>query len=211
VEGLVVFFVIIAIISIGKKIKKAMDEEAARANRYAEEMKRRRAGGAGEENARIGPAEPGVRKGSLQDLLSTLAAQAAQMQQPADEPASFRQPAAQAAVEEEEGEGPRNLVLTGNLHETAPSPPAAERHPQPQRRRRRAPKKTAASEASQGAAAALSMRPPATGASPVPAAPDASAFFSRLETLPPWQRAMVLIEVLGPPRAIKLHDGESFD
>ena len=271
--GTVIFIIIIVVAVIGSKIKKAINDEAERANKMAEEMKHRRIGqeggvGGPSPEPYIGPAIPGGKQNSLQDLLKTLAQQA-QVQVRVKEVVA-KPPPLPAKAEEAEysGEGPRNVDLTGeyrrSFEEARPKEVARSdsstiaKTPKPeysgegprnvdltedfrrsvesataartqsiseqagepassQPRRKKLKKQRAQEEAAMVEATAIAAM--ATGEKggaaakaaevPMPPVPAhvssvaAEAFLERLQDLSPWQRAVVLQEVMLPPRALR--------
>jgi hypothetical protein len=223
--------VVIIVISAARKIKRAIAEEAERANRYAEQMKQRRAGHEGAYVAGPVPERPPA--GTLQDLLRTLAEQAqAQPEKEAVPPPA--EAAAETAVEEER-EGPK-LDLLQEYREAArvsspivrapepveaaaPEPVQVHLHKKKAKRMAEVPAEAADVQGEEplSTADALAM---IAAASPgvVPAAAigvaaaqpsaQARAFFERLDTMPVWRRAMVMHEVFGPPVSARPADAE---
>jgi hypothetical protein len=271
--GTVIFIIIIVVAVVGSKIKKAINDEAERANKMAEEMKHRRIGqeggvGGPSPEPHIGPAIPGGKQNSLQDLLKTLAQQA-QVQVRVKEVVAKPPPLSAKAEEAEysgegprnvdlatdyrstlgrtgqkevarvvpgtvagmgkpeySGEGPQNVDLTEGYRRSVESATAArtqsisEQAGEPassQPRTKKLKKQRAQEEAAMVEATAIAAM--ATGEKggaaaqtagvsmpPVPAhvsSVAAEAFLEKLQDLSPWQRAVVLQEVMLPPRALR--------
>lgn len=272
--GTVIFIIIIVVAVIGSKIKKAMNEEAERANKMAEEMKHRRIGqeggvGGPSPEPYIGPAVPSGKQNSLQDLLKTLAQQAqvqvrvkevvvepkplpAKTEEPeysgegprnVDLTHEYRQslgggevkkgvysvPGAVASVGKPaySGEGPKNVDLGEGYRQSVASATAARTQPisehagepaSSQPRRKKSKKQGALEEAAatpievaaMAAVEKVSTVAAKVAEAPVPLVPafavSAEAFLEKLQALTPWQRAVVLQEVMLPPRALRGQD-----
>ncbi|MBN1808408.1 MAG: hypothetical protein JW909_05030 [Planctomycetes bacterium] len=212
--GIIVFIVVVII--IGTKVKKAIKEEAAKANRFAEEMKRKRAGGedgtAYTPASKAGrPAQGGAAPGSLQGLLEALAAQVA--------PPPVKQPPPLPPREIQAREAAANTdsdVLSGGLSRDYDDEKAAWRKATalpveaaavPRRKQKKRARPAVMPAAAAMAPAAMDVR----SVSPAQVRfAGGGEFLKRLEDRPPWQAAFVLHEVLGKPRAMKAPEEEAF-
>jgi len=211
-----IFLVIAIIIVVGSKIKKSIEEEAARTSKRAEQMKGKQAGlTGGVEPPQTRASVPGG-SSSLQNLLAALAEQAQVQVEVRQEKRSAPPPLPPRMVQQDAGEGARlNLVDKSGFSMPAVelSRPAVAMQSAAEMKEADKPRKKRVREVPQAAMIDPVAVPAEIHASeaPIPVAPSASTeFLERLEGKTPWQSAFILQQVLGRPRYMQPIEDEQY-